>query len=90
MQSRLQRRALSPPLPKHSVFSNPHVGARRGQAWDPTMLWIPGEFSSDYRWRPTRTALPYMSFKALGRATYNTVMASAGVPVQVIQQLLGH
>lgn len=31
-----------------------------------------------------------MSFKALTRATYSTVMASIGTPVQVIERLLGH
>jgi integrase len=54
------------------------------------MPWVPDEFSSAYRWRVTRTGLPYISFKAVGRATYSTLMASAGVPVQVIQRLLGH
>lgn len=77
--------------PKHLVFPNPNLGATRcGQAWDPTMPWAPDEFSSAYRWRVTRTGLPYMSFKALTRATYSTLHADIGTPVQVIQRLLGH
>lgn len=77
--------------PKHLVFPNPNLGAARaGQTWDSTAQWAPDEFSSAYRWRVTRTGLPYMSFKALTRATYSTVMASIGTPVQVIQRLLGH
>lgn len=76
--------------PEHLVFPNPHLGALGGQPWDPTEPWVPDEFSSAYQWRVTRTGLPYISFKALGRATFSTIHARIGTPVQVIQRLLGH
>lgn len=60
------------------------------EAWDPTTHWVPDQFSSAYNWRVIRMGCPYMSFKPLGRATYSTVHAAIGTPVQVIQRLLGH
>jgi integrase len=74
----------------HLVFANANLGSRAGLPWDPTTPWSPDEFSSAYHWRVSRTGLPYMCFKALGRATYSTLMADAGIPIQVVQRLLGH
>lgn len=76
--------------PEHLVFANPNLGSRAGLAWDPSAPWSPDELSSAYNWRVIRTGLPYISFKALGRATFSTLMADSGVPVQVVQRILGH
>lgn len=76
--------------PEHLVFANPNLGARAGLPWDPTTPWSPDEYSSAYNWRVIRTGLSYLSLKALGRATYSTLMADTGVPVQVVQRMLGH
>lgn len=29
---------------EHLVFANPNIGARRGEAWDPTAPWVPTSF----------------------------------------------